>query len=298
MSIEKERPTDKPMLVVVRALNVLTCLSDNPQGLTLQRLHDKLRIPLASTHRLLGTLEAEQYVTRSAGTKRYTLGSAARQLSEVKSYNSYLVQPPLLILELGKLTGETVFLTQMVDSRIVCVSLVESIHNLRLFVRVGQEMPLHAAASARAILAYRDPALVEALLSAYPREVFTAGTPKGVNHVIDHLAHVREVGYDICDSELDDNVWAVAAPVFDAAGRVEYGVTLAAASARMESEASRKEATSLIVDTARRLSATLGHTGAALYTSNRERANEPADRIPAGGGRGPGPARRLPSRHL
>lgn len=250
---------EKPMLVVVRALSVLTCLSGYPQGLTLQQLHDKLDIPLASTHRVLGTLEAEQFVTRSAGTKRYTLGSAARHLSESNSYNSFLVQPPVPVLELGKQTGETVFLTQMVESRIVCVSLVESVHRLRLFVRIGQEMPLHAAASARAILAYRDPALVEALLSAYPHEVFTSGTPKDVNSVIDHLAQVREAGYDICDSELDDNVWAVAAPVFDATGRVEYGVTLAAASARMVSEASRSEATKLIVETAHRLSLSLGY---------------------------------------
>jgi DNA-binding IclR family transcriptional regulator len=284
MSIQ-QGSAEKPMLVVVRALSVLTCLSGHPQGLTLQQLHDKLDIPLASTHRVLGTLEAEQFVTRSAGTKRYTLGSAARHLSESNSYNSFLVQPPVPVLELGKQTGETVFLTQMVESRVVCVSLVESVHRLRLFVRIGQEMPLHAAASARAILAYRDPALVEALLSAYPHEVFTSGTPKDVNSVIDHLAQVREAGYDICDSELDDNVWAVAAPVFDATGRVEYGVTLAAASARMVSEASRSEATNLIVETAHRLSSSLGYHRPPPGESFIEGGVSVLEKVPLKGGR-------------
>lgn len=261
---------NKPMLVVVRALAVLTHLADFPQGLTLQQLHNQLGIPLASIHRVLATLENEYYVVRSARTKRYTLGTAARHLAQTTSYNNYLVQPPAPVLELGARTGETVFLTQMVDSRIVCVSLVESVHSLRLFVRVGQEMPLHAAASARSILAYRDPAFVEALLSMYPREVFTSGTPRDVNEVIDHLEEVRANGYDVCNSELDDNVWAVSAPVFDSSGRVEFGVTLAAAAARMATEERRAEATRLIVETARELSASLGHSGQAALTAPPE----------------------------
>lgn len=261
MTPEPLEAGDKPMLVVVRALSVLTLLSENPQGLTLQQIHKKLSIPLASTHRILGTLEHEHYVSRSTTTKRYSLGTIARRLTASASYSSYLVQPPAPVLDLGRQSGETVFLTQMVDSRVVCVSLVESVHNLRLFVRVGQEMPLHAAASARAILAYREPALVEALLSTYPRKVFTSGTPRDVNDVIDHLASIRDFGFDVCDSELDDNVWAVAAPVFDEAGRVEYGVTLAAASVRMESLQSRIDAVEMIVAAAHSLSAGLGYTG-------------------------------------
>ena len=74
-----------------------------------------------------------------------------------------------------------------------------------------------------------------------------------------HLAKVREDGFDVCDSELDDNVWAVSAPVFDALGSVEYGVTVAAASARMPKGKSRNEAIDLIVKTAAELSAGLGY---------------------------------------
>lgn len=252
---------DKPMAVVVKSLSVLTALAEATQGLTLQELHRSLEIPLASMHRILSTLDHESFVTRSSATKRYSLGAAARGLGRAASAESELVPPPAALISLGRQTGETAFLTRLVDSRIVCIALVESTHNLRLYVRVGQELPLHAAASARVILAYRDPALVAELLSDYPREAFTAGTPSGVRQVLDRLTTVRVHGFEVCDNELDENVWAVAAPVFDSAGHVEYGVTVAAANARVRSAESRARTTDAVVRAAHALSVERGYDG-------------------------------------
>jgi DNA-binding IclR family transcriptional regulator len=249
------------MGVVVRALSVLTYLSRHRQGKTLQQLRSDLDIPLGSAHRLMATLEHEEFVRRSAGTKRYMLGSAALGLGQQYSSEAYLLAPPPALVKAGKVTGETVFLTQMIDTRVMCVSLVQSVHRLRLYVHVGQVMPPHAAASARVILAYRDPAVVEALLSSYPKEVFTPGTVREVNRLIDHLAETRVQGFDVCDSELDDDVWAVAAPVFDSRGTVECGVTLAAAWTRVREPETRALATLTVMRAADELSAEQGYIG-------------------------------------
>lgn len=248
----------KSVTVIVRALSILSVLSDSHQGMTLQHIHRSLNLPIATTHRLLHTLTLEGFVVRSEGTKRYNLGPAAKRLGSHHLPSTQLVQPPAPLSRLGAETGETAFITQMIDSRIVCVSLVESTHNLRLFVRVGQEMPLHAAASARSILAYREPALVEAILALHPREQYTRGTPREINLVLDHLVDVRRRGYDICDSELDDDVWAVSAPIFDADGQVNYGVTVAAASSRVALDGRRAELVAHVQHAADNLSAELG----------------------------------------
>ncbi|WP_223690519.1 IclR family transcriptional regulator [Leifsonia poae] len=266
-------PNEKPMQVVVRALSVLTCLAENPHGLTLHQVHLKLGIPLASMYRIVATLEHEDFVSRSPATKRFTLGPSAHRLGRTADYTAHLVEPPAPLIDLGSATRETVFLTQLIDSKVVCVALVESPHHLRLFVRVGQEMPLRAAASARAILAYRDPVLVEALLSSAPRDPFIESSPRDASDLIDHLSLIRERGFDICDNELDDNVWAVGAPVFDASGRVEYAVTLAAASARMQSPESRAHAAIEVLSTAERLSANLGFSGARRERTETEVAD-------------------------
>jgi DNA-binding IclR family transcriptional regulator len=264
--VSTERAETKSKHVVVRSLSILTQLSDRREGLTLQQLHQTLEIPLGTMHRLLATLESEQFVVRSPSTKRYTLGAAALALGYHEQYDAFLVAPPAPVLDAGRDSGETVFLTQMIDSRVVCISLVESVHPLRLFVRTGQMMPLHAAASARALLAYREPAFVEALLAAQHREAFTTGTIREINQLIDHLAQVRTHGFDVCSSELDNDVWAVAAPVFDASGRVEYAVAMAAAASRVGTAERRAECTNIVLRAAAQLSRGRGYTGALTET--------------------------------
>lgn len=250
---------ERPMQVVVRALSVLTCLAEHPHGLNPQQLHARLGIPLASIYRIVATLEHEAYASRSASTRRYSLGPAAKHLGHGFDHSDRLVTPPDALLELAAITNETVFLTRLVESRVICVALVESARHLRLFVQEGQEMPLHAAASARVILAYCDPVLVDALLATYPKELYTQRTPRNAEAVISHLIMIRERGFDICENELDDDVWAVSAPVFDAGGRVEYGVTLAAAAAHMPTQKLQMRAIKQVLTTAKRLSTELGH---------------------------------------
>lgn len=245
------------LLGVDRTLSVLTALAAHPTGLTLKGLQGEVGIPMPTLHRLLGVLEARGWASRSPSTKRYTVGPEARRLATSTVPGDEHAPALAPLVEAGRATGETVFMTRMVDERIVCVALVEAVHPLRLFVRHGQEMPMHAAASARAILAFHDLDLVERLLTATPRQAFTPATMREVNRVIDHLDVVRQRGFDVSVDELDDGVWAFGAPVFDELGRVEAAVTLAAAASRMEGERTRIDAAATIVRTAESLSASI-----------------------------------------
>ncbi|MFI7276961.1 IclR family transcriptional regulator [Streptomyces sp. NPDC049879] len=253
---------DKPMHVVVRALSALTHLAAYRQGLTLQQLHRQLEIPVGSMHRLMNTLEQTGFVSRSPTTKRYVLGPGALALGQVNDYEPFVIQPPAPLVEAERLCGETVVLTQLIDGRVVAVSIAGTERPLRLFVRLGQEVPLHAAASARAILAYQDPVFVEMLLGSYPRPSFTSGTLREMNRLIDHLALVRERGFDVCDNELDEGVWAVSAPVRSGpAGRVSTAVTVCAAWSRVADPADRARAARVVLDTAQALSLDSGYGG-------------------------------------
>ena len=80
--------------------------------------------------------------------------------------------------------SETAFVSQLLGDKVVCVALAESTHQLRLFVAVGQEMPLHAAAAARAILAYRRPAFVRKALSGSGLQAFTSQTKTDVDAIM------------------------------------------------------------------------------------------------------------------
>lgn len=254
------------MRVVVRALDVLRVLSGEHRGLAMGEISQRVEMPLASTHRILRVLEGERFVTRSSSNKRYFLGPAARELAHSDlARESPLVTPHTAVAEASRTTGETVFLSELVGSRVICLALAESGHPLRLFVRVGQEMPLHAAAAARVLLAGRPSAEARALLELRtPLVAFTDDTPHTVEQVMDRLGLISKRGYDICHSELDDNVWAVSAPVRSSTDEVVASVTLAAPMHRMETDADREGAKLALLKAAASMSADLGWEPAAV----------------------------------
>ncbi len=250
------------MQPVIRALRAVRTVAAARQGITLQDLSDELRIPVTSAHRLLADLMQEQYVVRSKETRRYFVGPVARELGGRHDVGAAprIVHPALA--RLAAETGETVFITERIGDAVVAVSLVEGRHPLRLFVRSGQELPLHAAASARVLLSELPERDVRALLERTSITAFAPGTPRSVGEVVALFPAIRARGYDICDDELDRDVWAVAAPVRDGAGRIVAATTLAAPAVRAAGEL-RERYLELVVEAADRISAGLDEVGSA-----------------------------------
>ncbi|MFI6481423.1 IclR family transcriptional regulator [Nonomuraea sp. NPDC050663] len=252
------------MQVIVRALNVLKAISAAKEGMTLQELVLELEIPLGSMHRLLAVLEEQHFVSRSPTNRRYFLGVEARGLTERgRGRNPSLVTPHPELGALVEQSAETAFLTEIFGDRAVCTALVEGLHPLRLFVRIGQEMPLHAAASARAILAFLEDQATLQLLESRSLTPFTEDTPATLADVTERLALIRQRGYDTCDDELDRGVWAVSAPIRTSTGRVYASVTLATPSHRSERPEQREVFRDLVLRAAQRMSEDLGYVQAA-----------------------------------
>lgn len=244
--------------------------------MSLQQLHEELGIPIGSLHRVMAALVAERYVTRSPSNRRYFIGPAFSELSTMAvTSQGTAVSPPRPMEEVARESGETVFLTELTGSRLLCVALVEGIHPLRLFVRVGQDMPPHAAASARSILAYQTPETVAMVLREQELTAYTTDTPHTAGHVTAHLVQVRIQGFDVCENELDDDVWAVSAPVFGSTGQTTSSITLAAAGQRMRDPLARTRATESVLRAARALSMEHGYVASTSPTLPRP-SPEPA----------------------
>lgn len=247
------------MQPVVRALSILRLLSTTQRGMTSSEIAGRLGLPAATVHRLVAVLQSEQFVTRSPANRRYFLGPAAGELNRVEqSRESPLITPHPSIRTAGEATGETVFLSGIVGDRVVCLALVESSHPLRLFVRIGQEMPLHAAASARVLLAYRGMADARRMLESASFMQFTRGTPRTVDEVLSRLDVIRDREWDNCESELEDNVWAVSVPVRGSTNAVAASVTMAAPAHRMETADKRQGAYAAVKAAAAEMGTDLG----------------------------------------
>ena len=145
---------------------------------------------------------------------------------------------------------ETALISQLVDKRAVCVALAESRRPLHLSVYVGQEMPLHAAASARVLYSDFSREDVKGLFPTGNLTQLMPGTPITLDAVMDHLENIHQYGYDICDNEFDLNVWAVSAPIRSDSSQIIGGITLTMPQERSHSEQLRHEVVQAVLRTA------------------------------------------------
>ncbi len=266
------------MRAIERTLRLLELLSEQPESMGVVQLGEQLHLPPSTLHRLLSVLVAHGYVVQDPGSRRYRLGSSVLRIAQ--SYlrqNTVLAAAQPLLARLRSATQETIFLTALVGDDAVCVATAESPRPLQFYMRVGQRMPYHAAASARAILAFRGAGEARRLLRGEALDRFTNATPRSVEDVLEELSLVRRQGYAVCEEEMEVGVTAVSAPVRDAAGEVVASVTVVAPSERLDGARLQAALAPLLVTSAQ-ISHTLGYQDPQPETHHGERPYREASR--------------------
>lgn len=202
------------MRSVERVAAILRAVAASQNGLSVQEISQLVELPIGSAHRLAQALVEQGLLIRSPLNRRFMISVDLYRIGISGLGNTTLADVARPHLErLRKATGETAFASQLTGHTVVCAAIEESHRPLHLFVQVGEIMPPHAASSARAILAELGDEDARAILERHALDRFTAKTPSTVQMVLAHLAQVRQRGYDLCEDELDHNVWAVSVPI-------------------------------------------------------------------------------------
>lgn len=159
-------------------------------------------------HRLLATCEHRGFVRRSA--HGWELGSSVAALAKVFEANVRTAAGPALS-RLATDCGETAVLSVPEGDQAVALDQVVATQQLvQVRYQPGFRHPLARGAHGKAILAWCEPALVE----------------RAAAQVDDHaalraeLAAIRERGLAFTRDELQFGAYGIAAPVFDAHGRI------------------------------------------------------------------------------
>jgi len=205
---------------------ILETLAASPGGMTLTELIAATGLPRGTLHRLIGSLLEVGYIAPRGGRKVYGLGPRLLRLLHLGATPASvpaLARP--MLQELSERFGETAYLAKLTGRHVESAAMVLPDTGGQTFVQPGRVMPIHASSSGKAIFAFQDNALVDAVLEQ-PREQYTASTITGEGAVRADLAKVRRQGYAICVNELDPGVASFAVPVhLDDAG-VVYAVGL------------------------------------------------------------------------
>jgi IclR family acetate operon transcriptional repressor len=217
--------------VVEKTLRVLDLFTVERPSWSITEIARELELPTATAHRLVRALEDRAYLTRSGNN--YRLGFAAVELGRraVASVDLRSRLGPVL-RELAKTTGETALLNVYDETRhgSLCIDRIETTHDLRLSIEVGRVTPIHAGASAKALLAFLDDSIVEDVLSR-PLERLARGTVVDRKRLRAELDQIRRRGWASSYEENNVGAWGIASPIL-VGGRVVASVGFAAPTAR------------------------------------------------------------------
>lgn len=216
-----------------RLLQILVTLGQSGEAVSAKELSEQLAQPLSSIYRHLKTL-LRWGLAEENGHGRYLPGPACLQLA--KKFDREAVLVTLAKPELKRLaeqTQESVALMVPSNGQAICIELIDSPQPLRCCYQKGLAQPLLVGASARVLLAYMDEAQS---LSALLAQGVDSGDVATYQR---SFAEIRAAGYAVSQSEIDDGIWGVSAPLIDSRDRLQGAISLMAPAFRAQQRTER-----------------------------------------------------------
>jgi DNA-binding IclR family transcriptional regulator len=198
---------------VDRALDILLCFTREDPVRSLTQIAESIHMSKTTVHRLLATLENKRFITRDNTTGFYRLGIRFIEMASLVLQDVELhrwAQPYLQRLSLEY--GETVDLSILDGSHVIYLEVIESPQRVKLAAAVGQRLPAFFTASGKALLAYLPEEQAKKIISDNLAE---ASNNAPVAKMMEDLRTTSERGYAISEQEYEEEINAVAAPIFD-----------------------------------------------------------------------------------
>ncbi len=224
--------------VLDRTFSILELFDEERPEWTTTEVARALGLPVPTAHRILSALARRSYVSQHDETKRFRLGIAALQLGDRARAVVDLRSVALPSLRrISRDTGETSLLTGLNprQDRGVCLERVETAQPLRLSVTPGRQLPLHAGASQKVLMAFMDPDALDRAL-ARPLEHLCHNTISDPGLLRAELEKIRATGWASSFEETNLGVWGLAVPILDDRGTVICAIGIAGPSARLAQE--------------------------------------------------------------
>jgi IclR family KDG regulon transcriptional repressor len=217
------------------ALELLEALASN-SGAGVTKLAEQTGSTKSHVFRMLYTLEKRGYVARNESTRGYTLGYRAVLLGEQAKGQTNLLQAARPVMDvLTKQAAENTHLVVREGLRSLTLAVSQGPHNLGLYAKPGRLGPLHAGGGSKVLLAHA-PAEIQAQILEGELERFSDWTVVEPDKLRRLLLEIRQSGYHVCEHDLDEGAFSVAAPIRDHKGEVVAAISIAGPVLRLDDE--------------------------------------------------------------
>lgn len=221
---------------VVKATVLLSELARHRNGVTVTELAQAVKMTRPTAFRLLLTLEQTGFVDRV--DNRYMLGWQIARLGRLADpYTGAVARIQPVMDEYAAKLNETLGFAMLRDD-LEYDLIAEASGSRMLNVShhyVGGSWPLHASATGKIMLAELDKEKVQAALPD-KLPAYTAYTVTNRKDLLRELQQIREQGYALLDSELEEELFVIGCPVRDAAGALVGILTVNGPTQRLKSD--------------------------------------------------------------
>lgn len=225
-----------PVGVVTKVLHILETLHAAPSGLQLKDVAQLTGINKSTAYRFLAHLEHEGYVFRDS-SGAYAIGVRLARLASGASYQTTLRKLSRPILQqLWRVTGETVNIAVLDGREVLYLDVMESSHTFRLVSQVGMRRPVYCTALGKAMLSFIPEEEQQYFFDGMSFERFTPHTIRGAVQLRKEFALIRQRGYSIDNEEAYLGSRCIAAPIFEASGKIAAALSVSGPTTRVTRE--------------------------------------------------------------
>ncbi|WLH14844.1 IclR family transcriptional regulator [Pseudomonas hefeiensis] len=215
---------DKPLERYIRTLEVL---SGFPNGLSLAPIAEILDLPRTTVHRLLkGLTETGMVEIIDRGAICYQIGPRCINLLYMGATEEWVRSVCQPILEdLAMQTGQSCFVAKLSGNFVRSIAIMGPDTRVRGYVLPGSEVVLHAASSAKAILAFHSLERVSQILPN-PLPKLTPNTKVDMAEIIKEYEVIRKSRMAYCIGEDVEGYAGIASPIVIPGQSVIYAIAL------------------------------------------------------------------------
>ncbi len=217
-----------------RAAAILGAFDAGHRELTLAALVARCGLPRSTTHRTADKMIRLGWLDKTQG--RYRIGNRLFEISSLAPIRHELREAVLPFLQdLYAAAKTTVQLGVLDGKQILVVEKITGHLPMPMLSQVGGTIPAYCSALGRAILAYSEPATVEAVLAGE----LPARTPRTLTSamaVVRELHAIPDRGWAVEREEGNIGISCVAAPIFGPLGEVVAAVSVTGATKLVRAE--------------------------------------------------------------
>lgn len=242
---------------VVKALEILKILGT--RTMTASEICQVLSMNKTTAHRLLQTLQGENFIERNEETKKYRIGMKMVELCSLRLSDVEVVtEARPFLLDLVQAIQQPVHLGIYSAGNAIYVDKIDILPKINMYSQIGKTIPVHCSALGKSLLLNRTNEEITEILTQYGMQAYT---PKTITEPAAYLAQIekaRKTGFTVDDNEHEENMFCLAAPLYNYRGDIIAAIS---SSGPQHEVLWRQDTIDRIKETARKISRRLGWNG-------------------------------------